>query len=63
MLLINHTSLEVLIPSMNLFIHMHVYIYIYYLIRAELARDYPLNLSILVRGGEGTNKDSLSNGE
>jgi hypothetical protein len=31
--------------------------------RAELARGDPLNLSILVRGGEGTNKDSLSNGE
>jgi hypothetical protein len=31
--------------------------------RAELARGYPLNLSILVRGGEGTNEDSPSNGE
>ena len=33
------------------------------LLRAELWRGYPLNLSILVRGGEGTNEDSLSNGE
>ena len=31
--------------------------------RSQLKRDYPLNLSILLRGGKETNKDSLSNGE
>jgi hypothetical protein len=28
-----------------------------------MKRDYPLDLSILLRGGKETNKDSLSNGE
>lgn len=28
-----------------------------------MKRDYPLNLSILIRGGKETNKDSPSNGE
>jgi hypothetical protein len=32
-------------------------------IRSQLKREDPLNLSILVRGGKETNKDSLSNGE
>ena len=32
-------------------------------IRPEMKRDYPLNLSILIRGGKETNKDSPSNGE
>ena len=31
--------------------------------RSEMRLGYPLNLSILIRGGEETNKDSLSNGE
>ena len=31
--------------------------------RSQLKRDYPLDLSILLRGGKETNKDSLSNGE
>ena len=31
--------------------------------RPEIRRDYPLNLSISLRGGKETNKDSLSNGE
>jgi len=30
---------------------------------SQLRRDYPLNLSILIRGGKETNKDALSNGE
>lgn len=30
---------------------------------SEMKRDNPLNLSILIRGGKETNKDSLSNGE
>ena len=34
-----------------------------FLNRSQLKRDYPLNLSILLRGGKETNKDSLSNGE
>jgi hypothetical protein len=32
-------------------------------IRSQLKREDPLNLSILVRGGKETNKDSPSNGE
>jgi hypothetical protein len=31
--------------------------------RSQMKRDYPLDLSILLRGGKETNKDSLSNGE
>lgn len=31
--------------------------------RPQFRRDYPLNLSILIRGGKETNKDSLSSGE
>lgn len=31
--------------------------------RPEVRREYPLNLSISIRGGKETNKDSLSNGE
>src|SRR5215468_9372431 len=33
------------------------------LIRPQIRRDYPLNLSILLGGGKETNKDSLSSGE
>jgi hypothetical protein len=33
------------------------------MLRPEIGRDYPLNLSILLSGGKETNKDSLSNGE
>src|SRR6218665_1776807 len=33
------------------------------ILRPEIGRDYPLNLSILLSGGKETNKDSLSNGE
>ncbi len=29
----------------------------------EIRRDYPLNLSISISGGEETNQDSPSNGE
>lgn len=32
-------------------------------LRLQLERDYPLNLSILVSGGKETNQNSLSNGE
>jgi hypothetical protein len=32
-------------------------------IRSQMKWDYPLNLSILLRGGKETNKDSPSNGE
>ena len=32
-------------------------------LRSQLKREDPLNLSILVRGGKETNKDSPSNGE
>ena len=32
-------------------------------LRSQLKRDNPLNLSILLRGGKETNKDSPSNGE
>ena len=32
-------------------------------IRSQMEWEYPLNLSILIRGGKETNKDSLSNGE
>ena len=32
-------------------------------IRCQLKWEYPLNLSILLRGGKETNKDSPSNGE
>ena len=31
--------------------------------RPRIGRDYPLNLSILLSGGEETNQDSPSNGE
>lgn len=31
--------------------------------RPEVRRDYPLNLSILLSGGEENNNDPLSNGE
>jgi hypothetical protein len=31
--------------------------------RSQMKRDYPLNLSILIRGGKENNHDSLSNGE
>jgi len=31
--------------------------------RPQFRRDYPLNLSILIRGGKETNKDSVSSGE
>ena len=34
-----------------------------FLNRSQLKREYPLNLSILIRGGKETNKDSPSNGE
>jgi hypothetical protein len=40
-------------PSSSLFIRS----------RSQLKRDDPLNLSILLRGGKETNKDSPSNGE
>ena len=33
------------------------------LIRPEVGRENPLNLSILLSGGRETNEDSLSNGE
>ncbi len=33
------------------------------ILRPEIRRDYPLNLSILISGGKETNQDSLSNGE
>jgi hypothetical protein len=29
----------------------------------QLKHGYPLNLSILIRGGKETNRDALSNGE
>jgi hypothetical protein len=32
-------------------------------IRSQVKRDYPLNLSILIRGGKENNHDTLSNGE
>jgi hypothetical protein len=32
-------------------------------IRSQMKRDYPLNLSILIRGGKENNNDSPSNGE
>jgi hypothetical protein len=32
-------------------------------IRSQVKRDYPLNLSILLRGGKEHNYDALSNGE
>jgi hypothetical protein len=31
--------------------------------RSQVKRDYPLNLSILIRGGQDNNYDALSNGE
>jgi hypothetical protein len=31
--------------------------------RSQMKREHPLGLSIFIRGGEETNKDSLSNGE
>lgn len=33
------------------------------LIRPEIRRDYPLNLSILISGGKETNQDSPSKGD
>ena len=36
---------------------------IFIIVRPQIRRDYPLNLSILLSGGKETNKDSLSNGE
>ena len=33
------------------------------IIQPQLIWDYPLNLSILIRGGKETNKDFLSSGE
>lgn len=33
------------------------------ILRPEIRRDYPLNLSILLSGGEENNNDSPSNGE
>ena len=32
-------------------------------IRSQMKQEDPLNLSILIRGGKETNKDSPSNGE
>ena len=32
-------------------------------IRSQMKRDYPLNLSILIRGGKENNNDVPSNGE
>ena len=32
-------------------------------VRSQVKRDYPLNLSILLRGGKEHNYDALSNGE
>lgn len=34
-----------------------------FFIQPQLIWDYPLNLSILMRGGKETNKDFLSSGE
>jgi hypothetical protein len=31
--------------------------------RPQIKHVYPLNLSILIRGGKETNRDALSNGE
>ena len=33
------------------------------ILRPQIGRDYPLNLSISLSGGKETNQDSLSNGE
>lgn len=35
----------------------------FFIIQPQLIWDYPLNLSILMRGGKETNKDFLSSGE
>lgn len=42
-----------------------VFIFNYFcvIIQPQLIWDYPLNLSILIRGGKETNKDFLSSGE
>ena len=37
--------------------------FIYEQFRSQMKQDYPLDLSILLRGGKETNKDSLSSGE
>ena len=39
------------------------YFYMKFIIRPQIRRDYPLNLSILLSGGKETNQDSFSNGE
>lgn len=44
----------------NLFKINFFYIFV---IQPQLIWDYPLNLSILMRGGKETNKDFLSSGE
>ena len=42
-------------------IYRKIYLCVY--IQPQLIWDYPLNLSILIRGGKETNKDFLSSGE
>lgn len=40
-----------------------LYMCVLFFIQPQLIWDYPLNLSILMRGGKETNKDFLSSGE
>jgi hypothetical protein len=50
-------------PTVPLQAYIYMSLQHYYEIRSQVKRDYPLNLSILIRGGEENNDDTLSNGE
>lgn len=46
--------------NVDSFTHMR---FVTLVMRPQVRRGYPLNLSISISGGKETNKDSLSNGE
>jgi hypothetical protein len=49
--------------GMDTDVNARVFLHSLSLLRPQIRRDYPLNLSILISGGKETNKDTLSNGE
>jgi hypothetical protein len=56
------TMIKLIAEKIKVAKHNNIYIYIY-IERPQLMCDYPLNLSILIRGGKETKWDSLSSGE
>lgn len=54
----------IIIHGFDILILINKNLLIYFIfIQPQLIWDYPLNLSILMRGGKETNKDFLSSGE